>query len=38
LKIEEIPIQAREWTLLLGISENPEKYRILNIPVPEDTE
>jgi hypothetical protein len=36
--IEEIPIQAHECTIALGISENPEKYRILVIPIPEGTE
>lgn len=36
--IEEIPAQAREYNLIMGTSENPEKYRILIIPIPEGTE
>jgi hypothetical protein len=37
-EVDEIPIQAREWTIALGIHENPEKYRILIIPVDEGIE
>lgn len=37
VKFEEIPVQAREWTMALGITENAEKYRILIIPIPEGT-
>lgn len=38
MDIEEIPAQAREYNLIMGTSENPEKYRILIIPIPEGTE
>jgi hypothetical protein len=34
VEYDEIPIQAREWNKVMGISEQPEKYRILIIPIP----
>jgi hypothetical protein len=34
----EFPKEAREWTKTLGISDNPEQYRMLSIAIPEGTE
>lgn len=36
--IEEIPAQAREYNLIMGTSERPEKFRILIIPISAGTE
>jgi hypothetical protein len=35
--INEIPVLAREWTKVMGISDDPEKYRILIIPIQSGT-
>jgi hypothetical protein len=33
----ELPKEAHEWTKTLGISDNPEQYRMLSIAIPEGT-